>query len=71
MVDADPLEGAFAVNCLAVRPGKIIISAHAERTIRRLRQAGVEVVPMDYSEMPKSGGGIHCSTLPLIRDAVE
>ena len=70
MVDADPLEGAFAVNCLAVRPGKVILSAHAERTAWRLRQAGIEVVPIDYSEMPKNGGGIHCSTLPLIREEI-
>jgi len=71
MVDADPSEGAFAVNCLALHPGKVILSAHAERTAKRLRRAGVEVVPIEYSEMPKSGGGIHCSTLPLIRDGIE
>ena len=29
---------------------------------------GIEVVPIDYSECQKNGGGIHCSTAPLIRD---
>lgn len=68
--DPDPRDGAFGVNCLAVRPGRVIMAAHAERTAERLRRAGVEVVLVDYSEIHKSGGGIHCSTLPLIRDDV-
>jgi N-dimethylarginine dimethylaminohydrolase len=29
---------------------------------------GVEVVALDYRECQKSGGGIHCSTAPLVRD---
>jgi N-dimethylarginine dimethylaminohydrolase len=28
----------------------------------------VEVVALDYSECQHAGGGIHCSTLPLIRE---
>jgi N-dimethylarginine dimethylaminohydrolase len=69
-LDADPHDGAFGVNCLAVSPGKVLISAHAERTAERLIKAGVEVVMVEYDELHKSGGGIHCSTLPLIRDDV-
>ena len=68
ILDADPNEGAFGVKCLAVRPGRVLMSAHAERTAERLQQAGVEVVPVEYDELHKGGGGIHCSTLPLIRD---
>ncbi len=30
--------------------------------------AGVEVVPLDYSECQHNGGGIHCSTFPLVRE---
>lgn len=67
-LDADPYDGAFGVNCLAVRPGRVLMSAHAERTAERLQSAGVEVVPVEYDELHKGGGGIHCSTLPLIRD---
>jgi N-dimethylarginine dimethylaminohydrolase len=70
ILDADPYEGAFGVNCLAVSPGRVIISAHAERTAKRLRQAGVEVIMVEYDELHKSGGGIHCSTLPLIREDI-
>jgi len=70
IVDADPRDGAFGVNCLAVRPGRVIMSSDAKRSAERLERAGVEVVLVDYDELPKSGGGIHCSTLPLIRDDV-
>jgi N-dimethylarginine dimethylaminohydrolase len=70
IVEADPHDGAFGVNCLAVRPGRVIMAAHAQRTADRLDKLGVEVIPVDYSEIHKSGGGVHCSTLPLIRDNV-
>jgi N-dimethylarginine dimethylaminohydrolase len=70
IIDADPRDGPFGVNCLAVRPGRVIISSHAKRSAERLDKAGVEVIMVDYDELPKAGGGIHCSTLPLIRDDV-
>ena len=70
IIDADPRDGPFGVNCLAVRPGRVILSSHAERSAERLQKAGVEVILLDYDELPKAGGGIHCSTLPLIRDDV-
>ena len=70
IVYADLRDGAFGVNCLAVRPGKVIMSSHAAYTAERLRKTGTEVVLIDYKEFHKSGGGIHCSTLPLIRDEV-
>jgi N-dimethylarginine dimethylaminohydrolase len=66
-IHAWPSEG-HAVNCLAVRPGKVIISEGCPHTVERLNRAGVETVEIDYSEIRKNGGGIHCSTLPLIRD---
>lgn len=61
-----PTEG-HAVNSLAVRPGKILISEGCPHTVERLHQAGVETVEIPYSEIRKNGGGIHCSTLPLVR----
>lgn len=70
-VEADPRDGPFGVNCLAVSPGRVIMAAHAERTAARLDKAGVEVILVAYSEIHKSGGGVHCSTLPLARDDVS
>ena len=33
-------------------------------------EAGLTVLPVNYHLMPHNGGGIHCSTCPLIRDPV-
>jgi N-dimethylarginine dimethylaminohydrolase len=56
-------------NCLAVRPGKVLLAINnGQATADRLVGAGVEVVPIDWAECQKNGGGIHCATMPLIRD---
>jgi N-dimethylarginine dimethylaminohydrolase len=56
-------------NCLAVRPGKVLLAVNnGEKTADRLIKAGVEVVPIDWTECQKNGGGIHCATMPLVRD---
>ncbi|HUY99548.1 MAG TPA: arginine deiminase family protein [Thermomicrobiaceae bacterium] len=57
-----------AINCLAVRPGRVVMVDGCPRTVERLTDAGVEVVEIPYDEILKNGGGIHCSTLPLVRD---
>lgn len=68
VIHAWPTE-PWSVNCLAVRPGKVVIPDDCARTVERLHSAGVETIEIPYSEIRKNGGGIHCSTLPLIRDA--
>jgi N-dimethylarginine dimethylaminohydrolase len=68
-VDIHHADNFMVINCLAVRPGKVIMAINnGEGTAERLMKNGVEVIPIDYSECQKSGGGIHCSTLPLIRE---
>ena len=37
------------------------------RTAAALADAGVEVITVAYDELHKNGGGIHCSTMELIR----
>jgi N-dimethylarginine dimethylaminohydrolase len=57
------------INCLAVRPGKVLLAINnGDATAERLVDHGVEVIPLDYAECQRNGGGIHCSTLPLVRD---
>jgi N-dimethylarginine dimethylaminohydrolase len=57
------------VNCLTVRPGKVLLAINnGEATAERLRKVGVEVLPIDYAECQRNGGGMHRSTLPLIRE---
>lgn len=60
----------WALNSLAVRPGRVIIAAESVRTMERLQAVGVDVIPLDYSEIQKNGGGLHCSTNPLSREFI-
>ena len=46
-------------------------STTADGTAERLVDHGVEVVPLQYAECQRNGGGIHCSTLPLCGIAPE
>ncbi|MGH3059954.1 MAG: arginine deiminase family protein, partial [Gaiellaceae bacterium] len=39
-------------------------------TAERLERRGIDVIPIPYSEIQKNGGGIHCSTMELIRDDI-
>ncbi len=59
---------SWAVNSLAVRPGRLLMSAGHPRTIERLAARGVEVVEIPYGEIQRGGGGIHCTTMELRRD---
>jgi N-dimethylarginine dimethylaminohydrolase len=58
----------WAVNCLATRPGRVIISDDCPRTAELLERRGVTTIPIPYDEIHRNGGGIHCSTLELLRD---
>lgn len=65
---ADYRDSRLAVNCIAIKPGKIIMDELAPWTAEKLTQKGIEVITTPYKECRKHGGGIHCSTLPLIRE---
>ncbi|MQA79210.1 MAG: amidinotransferase [Streptosporangiales bacterium] len=58
----------YACNSLTVRPRRLLFPAHCVRTADRLAAEGVEIVPVPYDEVLKNGGGIHCSTMELVRD---
>jgi N-dimethylarginine dimethylaminohydrolase len=69
MVEVHHADNPRVVNCLAVRPGKVLLAINnGDGTAERLVDHGVEVVPLDYGECQRNGGGLHCSTLPLVRD---
>ncbi|HEY8417021.1 MAG TPA: arginine deiminase family protein [Limnochordales bacterium] len=70
-VEVHPEDDPRTVNCLAVRPGRVIMCTGSERTQERLAKLGIEVIPIEYDEVHKGGGGIHCSTLPLVRDPIS
>ncbi|MCW5720712.1 MAG: amidinotransferase [Devosia sp.] len=63
-------DGAI-VNSLAVAPGRVMMpEGISDHTMRSLRSHGVEVVTIPYDKVIMGGGGLHCSTAPLIRDEV-
>jgi N-dimethylarginine dimethylaminohydrolase len=70
-VEIDEGDDPWIVNCLAVAPGRIIMprgmSAKTEAEVQRLDQ---EVIEIDYDKLQLNGGGIHCSTCPLVRDSI-
>lgn len=64
-----PDEG-WALNGLAISPGNLLLSNTAVRTAEKLEAIGVKVTLIDYDAVQANGGGIHCSTMELVRDDV-
>lgn len=58
----------FPVNGITVEPRKVVMNASATKCIKLLEQHQVEVIPIEYDEVHKYGGGIRCNTMQLIRD---
>src|SRR5699024_2196187 len=63
-------EERWAINCLPVRPGRVVVEKEASKALERMDKAGVELIPLDYTEVQKNGGGIHCTTNTLLRDSL-
>ncbi|HJM93315.1 MAG: arginine deiminase family protein [Alphaproteobacteria bacterium] len=70
-IEISPEDDAWIVNALAVRPGRVIMpGGTSNRTADELDKHGIEIITVDYGKMQLGGGGIHCSTCPLIRESV-
>lgn len=70
-VSVRPEDPVSTVNCLAIAPSRVVMSEGVgERTMEELDKLGVTVLQTPYNNMYLGGGGIHCSTAPLIRDHV-
>ena len=60
------------VRIMAVSPGRVIMPPGASnQTLDELAKHNVEIINLDYDKVSLNGGGIHCSTCPLIRDSVN
>jgi len=71
-VEMTPEDNGWVVNGLAVRPGRVVMpEGLSERTREALERHGVEIVTLPYDKVQLNGGGIHCSTCPLIRDPAD
>lgn len=71
LIETDRDDPMLTNNCIAIEPGKVLFSEKGIKTIKNLEKAGVEVLTVDISEINKLGGGIHCSTLPLLRESID
>ena len=70
-VEISPADDKWIINSLAVAPGELIMPEGAtNRTLDALARHGVRWTVLSYSKMQLNGGGIHCSTTPLIRDCL-
>jgi len=70
-VEITPADDKWIINSLAVAPGELIMPEGAtNRTLDALASHGVKWTVLPYAKMQLNGGGIHCSTTPLIRDCL-
>lgn len=59
------------VNSLAIAPGRLVMPHGVSGyTMDQLLRHKVQVITVAYDKMITGGGGLHCSTGPLIRDEV-
>jgi arginine deiminase len=58
-------------NTVAIEPGVVVAYARNTETNARLRDAGIEVLELDASELCRGRGGSRCMTQPVWRDPVE
>ncbi|SFH95816.1 dimethylarginine dimethylaminohydrolase family protein [Albimonas pacifica] len=71
IVEVCPDDDGSIINSLAIAPGRVVMpDGVSARTERALRGAGVEILHLPYDQVILGGGGLHCSTAPLIRDEV-
>ena len=64
-------DDAGIVNSLAIAPGRVIMpNGVSDQTREALHRHGVTVITVPYDKMISGGGGLHCSTGPLLRDEV-
>jgi N-dimethylarginine dimethylaminohydrolase len=70
LIEAHPAE-PWGPNLLCLCPNRVVIADGSPRTAERLWERGVEVLTVPYDEVHKNGGGVHCSTVELVRDRAE
>ena len=57
----------LAINFVAIEPGTVVMPAGNPRTQELLEKNGIKVIPLEYDEVLKGYGAIHCCTAFLKR----
>jgi N-dimethylarginine dimethylaminohydrolase len=60
----------LSCNLLALGDARVISARHSARLNAALRAEGITVLDPDLRVITRGGGGAHCMTMPLRRDAV-
>jgi N-dimethylarginine dimethylaminohydrolase len=68
--DEQEAQDALPMNFVAVAPGEIVMPRGGERLREKYEAAGLHCHEVDVAECIKAGGGIHCMTGFLKRDAL-
>lgn len=55
-------------NIIPLEPGVVFMVKEAHRTIKKVRQLGVEVIEVPNEEFSRIGGALHCRTLRILRE---
>jgi N-dimethylarginine dimethylaminohydrolase len=70
-VEITPDDNSWIINGLAISPGKYVMPhGISDATREALERQGLELIEIPYDKMQLNGGGIHCSTCPLLRDRI-
>ena len=57
----------LAINFVAIEPGTVVMPAGNPRTQELLEKNGIKIIPVEYDEVLKGYGAIHCCTAFLKR----
>lgn len=69
LIEVSPEEAKnFACNLFAIEPGKVVMPLDCPKTTKALKERGVTVIELDFSDFIKMEGGPHCCVSSLIRD---
>jgi N-dimethylarginine dimethylaminohydrolase len=59
----------LGANILSLGEGRIVAAAENERINDVLADLGYDVIPVDLDQFTSCGGGVHCLSMPLAREA--
>lgn len=60
----------IGMNLLALTPDILIVEEKQINLISKLKKFGFKILTVAYPHMRSMGGGIHCTTLPLVRELI-
>ena len=71
-IEVTPEDDTWIINGLAIKPGRVLMPPGVcDETREVLEKHQVKIIEVAYDKMHHNGGGLHCSTCPLIRDRVD